>query len=512
MGFFESLGIDLWRAGQVSDILWALPGTAFLIAVRAPHVLPAAAAALPDVRPDEGATAHVGTFLMLGALSFPLVHSIADGLQLLPTRNRVLQTGLWVVTTCSALALSVLAVLAQRALAGERARVARERMALEAQLLQAQKMEAIGRIAGSIAHDFNNLLTTIAGYTDLVIENTQPQDANRPMLEEVRSATDRAGSLTGQLLAFSRRQTVKIEPVNLNQLVAGMRDLVKRVIGETIALDTQTHAEAAWVAGNTNQFEQAVLNLAVNARDAMPQGGTLTLAVAVVDLDSRQVMRHPWLKPGPYARLSVTDTGAGIPPAVLPHIFDPFYTTKDDGQASGLGLSMVYGSVRQFGGAVDVDTAEGRGTTISLLLPSRAPAVSPAGDTASQAREAGTETILLAEDDVPVRKLTRAILSRQGYLVLEATTSADAARLAETHLGRIDLLLTDVVMPELSGPLLAQKVRACRPDVRVLFMSGYTDQSRGPAASLPASDNFVPKPFTPPQLVRAVRFALDHEP
>jgi signal transduction histidine kinase/CheY-like chemotaxis protein len=511
LGLLDDANINLFLFGSPFDLLWALPGTAYVIAVRA-RELPGAEVMAPPRAVDELSLARVGSLLLVGALSFPTLHAVFDAVGVLPARGLPLHHGLVVVMFASTGVLAGMAIVAYGWIARDVLRVQSERRALEAQLVQAQKMEAIGRMAGGVAHDFNNLLTAIAGYNDMVLEHLPSWDDSRPMLEEVRAATNKAASLVRQLLTFSRRQAMAVEPLDLNRVVVNAQNMMRRLIGEDVRLELDLAPDLGAALASENQFEQVVLNLVVNARDAMPRGGRITIATRAVDLDDVAVRPHAWLKPGRFAAVSVSDTGVGIPADVLPHIFDPFFTTKERDKGTGLGLAMVYGTMRQFGGAVDVQTHVGRGTTFRLLLPM---ADSEERRDAAQAADApgenGSETVLLAEDDEHVRSLVRKILKSRGYDVIEGDTAFHAAELAESHPGPIHLLLTDVVMPELNGPELAVRTRRTRTNLPVLFMSGYTDNAYGPNQGVFESGDFIQKPFTPPALARAVRRAIDRE-
>jgi PAS domain S-box-containing protein len=381
-----------------------------------------------------------------------------------------------------------------------------ERHALEGQLRHAMKMEAVGRLAGGIAHDFNNLLTAILGHTDLVLSGLGADDANRSAVEEVSSAAHRAAALTRQLLAFSRKQTLQPQRLDLNGVVASMDKMLRRLIGEEIVLSTQLADRLGAVRADQGQLEQVIVNLVVNARDAMPRGGTLRLATtnAALGESKRDVA------PGPYVRLAVSDDGVGMPPETLARIFEPFFTTKDVGQGTGLGLATVYGIVRQSGGYIEVTSDVGRGTTFDIFLPrlvddlDQAP---PSGD--PRPPTGGSETILLVEDEPSVRRLARRVLERLGYAIIEAANGAAALATANERAGTIDLLLTDVVMPEMRGNELAAALAPLRPDMAVLFISGYTDGAVDLTSVRAAGSAFLAKPFTPDALARKVRDLLD---
>ncbi|HET7249435.1 MAG TPA: PAS domain S-box protein [Gemmatimonadales bacterium] len=384
-----------------------------------------------------------------------------------------------------------------------------ERHRLEGQLRQAQKMEAVGQLAGGIAHDFNNLLTAIVGYATL-LERTLPADATaREEAQEIIGAARRAANLTHQLLAFSRKQVLRPSVVDVNVVIRDIERILHRVIGEHITLRTSLDPALAYVLADPSQLDQVIMNLAVNARDAMPGGGRITIETANVPLDSELAQVHPEARPGGYVLLAVSDTGTGLSPEAKAHLFEPFFTTKEVGKGTGLGLATVYGIVRQSGGFIGVDTELGRGTRFRIYLPRAAsPASEPAKTTAPAPTARGAGTVLVVEDEAGVRHLARDVLRRCGYRVLEASDGAEALRLVEQE-GSIDLLLTDVVMPGMSGAELALKFRALRPEARVLYASGYADDaldSHGlPAQGVP----YLQKPFEPDDLVRRVRELLE---
>jgi two-component system, cell cycle sensor histidine kinase and response regulator CckA len=376
---------------------------------------------------------------------------------------------------------------------------------LEAELGQAQKMEAIGRLAGGIAHDFNNLLTAIQGYADLLAERMAEGDAGQADLFEIRSAVSRAATLTTQLLAFSRRQVVQPRPIDVGPVIASLDQMLRRLITEDIPLHTRIGRDC-WVHADPVQVEQIVLNLVVNARDSRPAGG-ITVSVENVTMEGRST--NGGLRAGDYVLLAVEDDGCGIEPGVLPHIFDPFFTTKDVGQGTGLGLATVYGIVEQCGGRILVDSAPGTGTSIRVYLPSVAP-MEPArtADSASVEPASGNELVLLVEDEPAVRSLAERVLSRYGYEVVSATNGVHALELIDTLNRKIDLVVTDVVMPEMGGVQLAAHLSRLQPGLRILFISGYA------ADALPGTEdgsilNFLEKPFSPVELAEAVRAALD---
>ena len=353
-----------------------------------------------------------------------------------------------------------------------------ERLGLEQQLRQAQKMEAVGRLAGGIAHDFNNILTAINGHADLLLEDLGHHDPRRADVDEIRRSAERAAGLTRQLLAFSRQQVLQPKVVDLNALVLDMDKLLRRLIGEDVELATVLDPTLGRVTADPGQLEQVIVNLAVNARDAMPQGGKLTLETRNIDLDSSYTLEHSLVKPGPYVQLTVSDSGIGMDEETQAHAFEPFFTTKPRGQGTGLGLAMVYGTVKQSGGFIWVYSEPGRGATFKIYLPRvDAPVESAAPPAPVERPPRGSETVLLAEDEPAVRAIARQALERQGYTVLAAPSGADALALAAQHGATIHLLLTDVVMPGMSGRDLADRLTAQRPGIRVLYISGYTDNA-----------------------------------
>jgi PAS domain S-box-containing protein len=384
-----------------------------------------------------------------------------------------------------------------------------QRKQLEDELRQAQKMEAVGLLAGGVAHDFNNLLTVIAGRTHLLLAKLKADDPSRRSVELIQKTSDRAAALTRQLLAFSRKQVLQRKVLDLNATVAEVSGILRRLIGEDVELLLTLGPRAGCVNADPGQLEQVLLNLAVNARDAMPQGGTLSLETDQVRLDAAPAGRPDALPPGPYAVLRVIDTGIGMDEATQARIFEPFFTTKERGKGTGLGLSTVHGVVRQHGGTITVRSAVGAGATFEIYLPQVevAPDGEERGESARPA--AGHETVLLVEDEDDVRALAREVLERHGYTVVEAPDGAQALSLFERGGSRIDLILTDVVMPRMSGRELVDRVRASRPTMPVLYMSGYTEDAIVRHGVRDASLLLLSKPFGPADLVRKVREVLD---
>jgi signal transduction histidine kinase len=384
-----------------------------------------------------------------------------------------------------------------------------ERKRLEAQFLQAQKMEGIGRLAGGVAHDFNNLLTAITGYAGLARDTLTPTDPLHDDLEAILEAANRAAALTRQLLIFARRQVLEPRVLNLNDLVLNVDKLLRRLIGEDIELVTLPTPDLWLVKADANQIEQMVVNLAVNARDAMPDGGTLTIETANVVLGETYARQHVGVTPGPCVRLAVSDTGVGMTPEVQAQIFDPFFTTKEAGKGTGLGLATCYGIIKQHGGHIWVYSEVGHGTTFKVYLPRGMEAADiRLIEQAPEAELRGNETVLLVEDEGAVRQLAARVLRQLGYTVLEAGDGADALRVADKHCGAIDLLLADVVLPQLRGTALAECLQERLPDLKVLFMSGYTDQTIVHHNILEPDVAFLQKPFSPELLARKVREVL----
>ena len=384
-----------------------------------------------------------------------------------------------------------------------------ERRRLEEQLRQAQKMEAVGRLAGGVAHDFNNVLTAIFGYADLLTEELPEGHQARGDLDEIRKAAQRASTLTRQLLAFSRQQVLQPMVLSLNDLVADVQNMLVRLVGEDVEVRLSLSPDAGNVRADAGQLQQVLLNLVVNARDAMPTGGKLLLETANADLTEQYAELHQPVIPGRYVMLAVSDTGSGMDAETKARIFEPFFTTKEQGRGTGLGLSTVYGIVKQSGVYVWVYSEPGRGTTFKLYFPRvDAPAEIPAPPRET-ATLTGTETILVAEDDDMLRPLAKGLLQKLGYTVLEAENAERALDLARARTGPIHLLVADVVMPGASGRELARRLAHTRPDTRVLYVSGYTDDAIVHHGMLEPGLNFLQKPFTPGALARKVREILD---
>jgi two-component system cell cycle sensor histidine kinase/response regulator CckA len=379
----------------------------------------------------------------------------------------------------------------------------------EEQLRQAQKMEAVGRLAGGIAHDFNNVLSVILGYSGLLLDDLKPNDPLRGDVDEIRLAAVRAADLTRQLLAFSRQQVVSPRVLDLNDILAGMDKMVQRLVGEDVDLVSLLGANLGRIQADPSNVDQVILNLVVNARDAMPTGGKLTIETGNIELDDEYVREHLGARPGPHVMLAVSDTGCGMDKATQARIFEPFFTTKEEGKGTGLGLSTVFGIARQSGGTVWVYSEPGAGTTFKVYFPRIEADVDAARLASPPATLRGQETILLVEDQDQVRDVAHDILERNGYRVLVAGKPGEALLLCEQYPGRIDLLLTDVVMPLLSGVELAKRVALLLPEVKVLYMSGYTDDSIVRHGVLESEMAFLQKPFTPESLAGKVREVID---
>src|SRR5438309_1538057 len=380
---------------------------------------------------------------------------------------------------------------------------------LEQQFFQAQKMEAVGRLAGGVAHDFNNLLTVITSYSDLLLEELGAGDPKREDVTQIRKASESAAALTRQLLAFSRQQVLQPQVLDLNETVAGTEKLLKRLIGEDVQLATVLAPDLGGAVVDPGQLEQIIMNLAVNARDAMPGGGRLTIATANTDMDEAYVQDHPPARAGRYVMLAVSDTGTGMDASTQAHIFEPFFTTKPFGKGTGLGLATVYGIVKQSGGFIWVYSEPGHGTTFKIYFPWAGGSAERSAAALAAKPQQGTETVLVVEDAASVRSVMRQVLERYGYAVLEAPDGATALQLAAKHHGPIHLLLTDVVMPGVSGRPVADRLLRLRPGIKVLYASGYTDDAIIHHGLLEPGIAYLQKPFTRDALALKVRAVLD---
>jgi signal transduction histidine kinase/CheY-like chemotaxis protein len=468
----------------------------------------------PDA-PDAGTAGLKGrTSFEVAGSTWTLFMTAVPGFDAGSGPNRValfLVTGLIVSGALFAVTRSeVNARAAAEQAATDLRRAATQQRRLEEQLIESQKMEGIGRLAGGVAHDFNNLLTAILGYAELMESQLEDDEGLRTGLREIRLAGNRAAALTRQLLAFSSRQVLQPRTLDLNTVVSEVEKTLARLIGENVTLATRLEPALWSVKADPGQLEQVLMNLAVNSRDAMPEGGTLTFetANAVLDVDFAAV--HPGAPPGEYVVLIVTDTGTGMTGEVRSHAFEPFFTTKERGKGTGLGLATAYGIVKQSGGYITVDSEAGRGTTFRIYLPRvEGTAVLPGRTASSSLLSVGTETILLVEDEAGVRRLSLTVLKAQGYVVLEAASGDMALEVARSETGPIHLVVTDVVMPGMSGRELWDHLRVLRPNSRVLFMSGYTDDVIARHGVLEPGIAFLQKPFTPLGLAQKVREVLD---
>jgi PAS domain S-box-containing protein len=386
-----------------------------------------------------------------------------------------------------------------------------ERHRLQEQLRQAQKMEAIGQLAGGVAHDFNNMLTAILGYSALLQEQIGPDKPIGRDLGEIQAAAERAAGLTRQLLAFSRKQVLAMTTVDLSDVVRRVEPMLRRLLGERITIVTDLTGDLCAVEADVSQLEHLLINLAVNARDAMPQGGELRFATGTVTLDAAFADQHPGSSAGRFNVVRVADAGSGMSAAVVAQIFEPFFTTKERGSGTGLGLAAVYGTVKQLAGYIHVDSEIGRGTTFTIYLPSvdRVATAASAVAVANNDSPVGHETILLVEDESSVRAFVKVTLQRFGYRVIEAASAEQALELLEGLDGTVHLLLTDVVLPRMGGPQLADRITHDRPATRVLLMSGYAAGFESDMASGPWSTRFLAKPFTGRLLLTKTREALD---
>jgi PAS domain S-box-containing protein len=380
----------------------------------------------------------------------------------------------------------------------------------EEQLRQAQKLEAVGQLAGGVAHDFNNILTVILGYSDILMKKTVEGDPNRSRIEEIKRAAERASSLTRQLLAFSRKQVLQPKPFDLNSLITDMSKMLGRLIGEDIDFAVVLTEDVAEVNADPGQIEQVLMNLVVNARDAMPNGGKITIESAIAEIDSSYAMMHVGVQPGRYVTLVVSDNGMGMDAETKKHIFEPFFTTKEQGKGTGLGLSTVYGIIKQSGGNIWAYSEPGQGTTFKIYLPQVATVSVQGHFDAETARVAGgTETILLVEDESQIREMAFEFLSESGYRVLVASNGMEALTILNEASGPVHLILTDVIMPQMNGRELTECVASLRPETKVLYMSGYTNDAVVRHGVLDSGTSFIQKPFSPDALGRKVREVLD---
>jgi signal transduction histidine kinase len=379
----------------------------------------------------------------------------------------------------------------------------------EEQLRHSQKMEAVGQLAGGIAHDFNNLLTGILSYSDLVLQELRPDDPIRGDIEQIRHAGQRAAGLTRQLLAFGRRQVLQPRVLSLNACVGEVDAMLRRLVGADVTFESELDPGLWHVRADPGQLEQVLVNLVINARDAMPDGGRVTVTTANLLLTATDDARGNGVRPGAYVTLAVSDTGVGMDVPTQARIFDPFFTTKEAGKGTGLGLSTVYGIVEQSGGHIAVESAPGQGATFTIFLPRHMGAAAVAAPTDRRSFPGGTETLLLVEDEAAVRSSARRLLERHGYTVIEARHGVDALRIIEAGDRPVDLVITDLVMPEMGGRELVERLRTRHPGVKVLFMSGYSERAVTADGVMPPGTGFVEKPFTIEQLTRRTRELLD---
>jgi PAS domain S-box-containing protein len=434
-------------------------------------------------------------------------------LENLPSRSRM-PVAIWRHRTATGHVIELEAAVYEIEHGGRRARLAvlldiTGRLQLEEQLRQAQKMEAVGMLAGGVAHDFNNLLTIITGYSQLILNNLGLNDPNRHSVEQIMKAGERAAALTKQLLAFSRRQVLQPRVLDLNKLVTSISNMLQRLIGEDIDLRLVLPTDLGRVNADPGQIEQVVMNLVVNARDAMPKGGVLTLETSNINLDSNYAKAHIAVRSGPYVMIAVSDTGSGMDESTKARLFEPFFTTKGAGKGTGLGLSTVFGIVKQSGGSVEVYSEPGRGTSVKVYLPRIDQPVSLDAQVDRRSIGRGSETVLLVEDDDMVRTLVRETLERDGYRILDAPGPLEARRISDLTKEPIQLLITDVIMPKVSGRELAEQLIESRPSMKVLYMSGYTDNAVVNSGILKKEVAFIQKPFTPAALAEKVREVLE---
>jgi two-component system cell cycle sensor histidine kinase/response regulator CckA len=460
----------------------------------------------PDGRDSTEVTrAHIERVMRGERLAFEWTHRNAAGDDI-PCEIRLVRLPSDTHNLCRG---SVVDISERKRAEAEQARLEEALRKTEEQLRQSQKMEAIGRLAGGIAHDFNNLLSVILGYSNILLADLKPVDPIRADLEAIRRSGQQAADLTRQLLAFSRRQVLSPRVVDLNDIVRDTDKMLRRLLGEDIELVVRVTREAATVKVDPGQLDQVIMNLAINARDAMPEGGKLTIETQNVVLDEAYARQHLGLPAGEYVRLAVSDTGLGMTPETQARIFEPFFTTKDQGKGTGLGLSTVFGIIQQSGGNIWVYSEPNAGTVFKIFLPAADAADLTPSQTAAPSTLDGTETILLVEDQEEVRQVAQEILRRFGYHVLTARNAGEALLFCERHPHQIHLLLTDVVMPQMNGPELAARLMPMRPDMKVLFMSGYTEDAIIHHGVLDSGFAYLQKPLVPESLGRRVREVLD---
>jgi signal transduction histidine kinase/CheY-like chemotaxis protein len=386
-----------------------------------------------------------------------------------------------------------------------------EMLNLEAQFRHAQKLESVGQLAAGVAHDFNNILTVIQGYADCLLARSTPEDFSQGPLKQISKASQRAAALTKQLLMFSRKQVIQTKVLDLNLVLQNMAKMLQRLLGEDVALEADYNSDLPHIEADSGMLEQIIMNLAVNSRDAMPGGGRLRIGTSCVELDAAYASRHTDARPGRFVCLTVSDSGVGMDQKTLERIFEPFFSTKEVGKGTGLGLATVYGIVNQHQGWIEVASTIGRGTTFKIYFPAVAKAADVTIETQSdpESVRGGHETILLVEDEPVLRELVREVLSEYEYRVIEAASGVEALRVWDEHNGQVDLLLTDMVMPEgMSGRDLAMQLRVQKPDLKVIYTSGYSSESL--SSEIGQTDTmFLAKPYLPPQLAQLVRQSLD---
>lgn len=425
------------------------------------------------------------------------------------TAVKVMKAGALDYVVKTAEVLSDMPRIAERSL--RQWRLLKEHQELEEQLRQSQKMESVGQLAGGVAHDFNNLLTAIIGYADMTLMDLEDRESITENLHQIRRAGERASRLTSQLLAFARKQILAPSVVSLNELILNLERMLRRLIGTDIELAILPEDNIWHVKADPSLLEQVIVNLVVNARHAMPDGGTLTLETANLKIPNEEAQTHAEFKAGEYVRLAIRDTGAGMSDEVKRRAFEPFFTTKEQGKGTGLGLAMAYGIVKQTEGHIALESELGRGTTISIYLPRTHEAPNGCSAPGNEAPPRGNETILLVEDEAAVRSFMIKALHQLGYTILEASNGPEALRLVKNHPEAIQLLLTDMVMPHMSGKTVAEEIRILRPEIRILYTSGYTDESIVRQGVLNETIHFLQKPYTSHVLAHKVRSVLDAE-
>jgi len=504
-------------SGNVLDILWWLPVPVLLVAARLPYVA-VHGGAMEDEPDDLFRCAKPGTLRAVApqvivAFSIPSLHLAICGAGLLDAESRAARD---LLVLLSLVALGTLVLVQQFVLEKGNRALEIELRQVNEQLERSQRMEAIGRLAGGVAHDFNNLLTAIMGHTGMLLKRVPPENEIRREVERIDGASRRAATLTRQLLAFGRRQVLRPEVIDLNAVVSDMREMLQRMIGEDVALVASLDHGLGRVRADRGQIEQVIMNLCVNARDAMPHGGWLKIETKNERLPSRGAGADTRLPRGSQVSLTISDTGIGMDGQTLDRIFDPFFTTKERTKGTGLGLSSVYGIIRQSGGHIRVESEPGAGTTFRIYLPRRSEEATTTVREAEELPEASPRpaaqaTVLVVEDEDALRELAREILEMHGYRVVEACNGQDALRVYEQHEGAIDLLLTDVVMPVMGGRELAHHLEKRQPGLKVLYVSGYTDEDAIREGKLEPGAEFLAKPFSPDKLASKIREVLHRE-